>query len=170
VTEPIEQPSQSAVLSLIESYVPPGETFAIALSKGDILQFRNETSFSKLRQIQKAASQWVTIFRGACQTHEAFAPFKELAGDAETLQYVYILAELSAEPKFSQIDMLTIAMKAGVLFSEIKQRVDLASMNLYVTGFNDEIEKAKKKSKQGEQPGEQGSKSVEMSGENTPTN
>jgi len=143
----VEQDAKSDLLGLIENYAPQEESISIVLSKGDCLFFKNITSYSELKKLHRDAKAWAELFRTTFCKAPEFKEFADMADDAETLQTCYVLSHLSEEPKFSQHDYLSIAKKAGVLFSEIKAKVDLASMNIQIVGFNAGVETAKKKSR-----------------------
>lgn len=142
ITEPSSETAASPVFDLVGKYSSADDELLIVLSKGDVLKFKNVTKWSELRRIHEAAVQFALGFDAGPANFEGFSQFK--GADLATLQTAYILAELSLD--YSQLDFLTIADKAGALFNEIKNKLDLASAGYSASATVEVVERAKKNS------------------------
>lgn len=138
---------KSAVLQLLEDYAQDTEEITIYLSKGDAFRFKNMVDALEVRDLHKRALGWAKIFGEVAPKDAKFKQFAHFAQAPDILTSVFILQDLLIEPSLSQADFLKIAHKASHLFDEIKTKFDLASRNVVVIGFNDNLQKRKKKSK-----------------------
>lgn len=134
--------TKSLALSLVDSYSPKSEIIEITLPKGDVLRFKNTQNVSELAKMRRGAENFVKQMK---TTGAALGIKDDVdALDDATLKICFVLGTLSED--MTPQDFITLAVRAGTLFTDIRAKVDLASLNFELVNFDAQVEQAKKDS------------------------
>lgn len=122
---------------LLGAYAPSTATFEVSLPKGEVLTFRAFSTYSELASWKAGAAQFVKLVTGG-----AVPPAWQecLPQTNEEAIAAYTIAELSVEPKFSQIDAMRL-LKAPWLVEHIMGQIDAHRMACLAV---DRVDDAKK--------------------------
>ncbi len=117
--------------SIIEEYAPTSDTFEVILPKGEKLLFKKLFDSKEMKDLQREASQWAQGLMPKKGQPPALIPGWEAVytADAELLAKVFCVARLAQHPDLqSQLNVLTLARRAGPIFQSIVHQIDLASV------------------------------------------
>jgi len=126
---------------LIKRYEVKEESFTVTLPDGEELKFRHITDYDELKQMHDGAA----AFCSRMSKGEGLLPeMKEYATDCtDTLAAVYVLAHTIVDPKLTQLDLLRLARKAGVIFNYILNEYNRKETAHYIKREVAEVEELK---------------------------
>lgn len=105
---------------LIADYKSP-EEFEVTLPGGEVFKFRGIPTHSALVAFNKAMATFIKSIKATCLVEE-WKPYAPIT--PETAQKIYTVAELSVEPKITQLDAAKLAHGAPFLFETLYDGVE----------------------------------------------
>jgi hypothetical protein len=105
---------------LVEDYKSP-ETFEVTLPGGEVFSFKGIPTHSALVRFNQTMAVFVKSIKVTCE-QEAWKPFAPIT--PETAYKIYTVAELSLEPKITQLDAAKLAHGAPFLFETLYDQVE----------------------------------------------
>ncbi len=96
----------SIIQSLIEKYQqePEEKIVEATLSGGEVLRFRGIRDYDELCDLKQRAAEFYKRIRSNKMNHPDMAPYLPRSGEAAAT--VFLLSELSVEPKLEQLDVM----------------------------------------------------------------
>jgi hypothetical protein len=125
--------------NLIDQYKAPDE-FDVTLPAGEVFKFRAITSHSELVQFRKNTAMFVKSATSKLVPEE-WKPYTPIP--AETAQIVYMVAELSVEPKLTQLDVLQIAKHLPFILETFNQQIEFNRSAIFQKSVEESIEAGK---------------------------
>lgn len=156
VTEAKDQAPRSVLFDIIEQGKPKAEVLEVYPSTGGCIRFRAVTNVPEIREMGKNATAWAVsilsqtaeqtdgVYKFKEDVHPHFEAFKGL--DLQTLVQVYIMHTLCLEEGATQMEFARMAREAGLVFDDVRQKLDALSVGQEIAGYAKLIEDAKKKS------------------------
>jgi hypothetical protein len=110
-----------ALESLLSRFGESEDTFDVPLSDGTFLKFKTLPGYTDVRDLMTKAQAWAATMKQSGGVGDMRPLVKK--ADEEVLRKVYELSELSVEPKLSQVDVLLLSARAGMLFTQVYMQV-----------------------------------------------
>lgn len=107
--------------ALQERYAAKGDQFTLTLPYGEAFTFRAVSDYVDLKALKASAKAFVEAIQKGPQPPEWAGLY---IGDPELLHSVFMISELSLDPKLSQLDVLRLARHAVFVFEFFKNGID----------------------------------------------
>lgn len=109
---------------LITRYAAKDEFFTVTLPDGEELKFRHLRDYAEIKKVQEEAAKFASDMM---KEEKAKLPaFRDIYTDnVDTLTSVAVLASTIEEPKISNLELLKLAKKAGLLFQFIVNQYNI---------------------------------------------